>query len=93
MFVFCYLFDIIYLFGNQSIWKKSEMTLTINFLLLMKAFLLNYSLHGFELPITRPPDVYANQRHFCFSPPISDTSSEIRDFQFPFNGNGIICKL
>ena len=37
MFVFCYLFDIIYLFGNQSKWKKSEMIFPIDFLLLMKA--------------------------------------------------------
>ena len=36
------------------------MIFPIVFLLLMKAFLLNYSLREFELPTTRPPDVYAN---------------------------------
>ena len=43
-------------------------------------FLLNCSLHEFGLPTTRPPDAYANQQHFCFSHPISDTFQEMRDF-------------
>ena len=32
-----------------------------------------------------------NQRHFFFSHSISNTSSEMRDFLFPFKGNVIIC--
>ena len=69
--------------------EKLLINLPINCLLLMQAIPQRYSIHKLELLTIRPPDAFANQRHFCFSYPISDTYSEIQDFDFPLLGMGL----